>query len=216
MALSFHKEVTTPEALASSIEIDHHVLRWFSLLIVQPAIRVRQIHRPKMVGSYRMLKVLIIAQYVWHLAVGGSLFILLYLRNYSGLWWMLTLIVPAILLQQALKKCAQEIGMDIVGQDFDPAGLRQKTLYQISEFYSRKYGVPSIVDNIFVWDNTSRLVVIGGAIFAGELAQMVIKVYRISFVLTFLTIIAAAYFIFSFLHTFILYKNLRISLPTGN
>ena len=213
MAFSFHKEVTTPEALANSIETDQHVLRWFTLLVVQPSLRARFDQDPQTQRLYQILKQVVVAQYLLYLFVGGSFFILMYLGHYPYLWLGLLLIFPALYLHQRLKYCVRGIGMAIVQRDFDPSLLRQKTLYQISEFYSRKYQIPSIVDNIFAWDNTTRVLVIAGAILAGQMIPFIVKVYRVHFVLTFLAIIVTSYFVFNLINTFIIYKYLQSRLP---
>ena len=213
MAFSFHKEVTTPEALASSIDTDQHVLRWFTLLVVQPALRAREIQNPKTKILYKLLKKIVISQYLLYLLVATTFFILLIFQHYSYLNLGFLFIIPALYLHQRLKQCVKEIGMEVVSKDFGPSVLRQKTLYQISEHYSRAYGIPSIVDNIFTWDNTTRIIVIAGAILAGEMVPLLIKVYRVNFVLTFLIIITGCYFLFTLFNTFIIYKYLQTQPP---
>ena len=214
MAFSFHKEVTTPEALASSIDTDQHVLRWFTLLVVQPTLRARAIQDPKTKTLYLLLKKIVVSQYLLYLLVTATLFILFTSGHYPYLSLGLLFIIPALYLHQKLKQCVKEISMEVVNKDFEPSVLRQKTLYQISEHYSRAYSIPSIVDNIFTWDNTTRIIVIAGAILAGEMVPLLIKVYRVNFVLTFLIIITACYFLFTLFNTFIIYKYLQTQ-PTA-
>lgn len=213
MAFSFHKEVTSPEALASSIDTDQHVLRWFTLLVVQPAIRQRASQDPKLQPLYSSLRITVTVQYLLYLLLAGAFFMIVYLNHYLYLWLILLFVIPALYLHQRLKHCIQKIGLDIVQKDFEPSVLRQKTLYQISEFYSQQYRIPSIVDNIFTWDNTTRIIVIACAILAGQVIPLIIKVYRVNFVPTFLCLLAICYLIFTMVHTFIIYKYLQTSPP---
>ena len=213
MPTPFHKDVTTPEALASSINTDHHVLRWFTLLAVQPAIQAREAKDPPTLLLYASLRKIVTEQYVLYAGLWAGLLTVLYLRQYHYLWLSLLFIPPLFSFHGRLRKCVQTIGMGIVSKDFDDATLRRKTLYQISEFYGRQYRMPSIVDTIFIWDNMTRLLVIAMIILSGSMIPLIIKIYRVNFILTFLTLTGAGYLIFMTIHTFIIYKQLQRPLP---
>ena len=209
MAISFHKEVTTPEALASSIDTDQHVLRWFTLFIVQPAVQARGMDNPTTQKLYAALKGIVTQQFFLYLFLEGAFVVIVFLKLYPYFWLGALFIFPGLFLHARLKKCVREISLPIVLTDFDNSTLRQKTLYQISEFYSRQYHFPSLVDNIFKWDNATRIIVIAAAILSGQMIPLIINIYRVNFVLTFLGLHAAGYLIFATIHTLIIYKHLQ-------
>lgn len=171
--------------------------------------RARGDKHPELKPRYAALKQILASQYILYLALWGGLFTTLYLGLYNYLWLDLLLIVPLFYLHLQLKNCVRTIGMDIILKDFNDDALRQKTLYQISEFYSRQYQVPSLVDNIFLWDNATRMIVIAAAILAGQMIPLIMKIYRINFIFTFLCLLAGCYLIFTTIHTFIIYKHLQ-------
>ena len=211
MPFSFHKEITTPEALASSIDTDQHVLRWFTLLVVQPAVRAREMKEPHIQCLYVILKRVILSQYLLYLFIAGGALALIYLQHYSYLGWGLFFIVPTIYLHQRLKQCVREIGMDLVHKDFEPKILCQKTLYQICEFYSQQYHIPSLVDNIFQWDNTTRNILIVSAVLSIQMISLLLRIHQVNFVLTLISLLGICYFIFMFINAFVLYRYLRVS-----
>ncbi len=49
-----------------------------------------------------------------------------------------------------------ELASKVIKNDFSLDELNNKSLYQISEIYSKKYKIPSLVDSIYLLDNTKR------------------------------------------------------------
>ena len=211
MPISFHKQVTTPEALASSIDIDHHVRRWFTLLVVQPAFRNGRDKTPQIQSLYAALRKIVTGQCFLYTLLWGNIGAGMYSGHNQIVGLGLLFTLPLFYLDLQLKKCVRKISMAALLKDFADADLRQKTLYQISEFYSRQHCFPSIVDNIFTWDNMTRMIVIAITILAAPIIPLIIKVYRVNFILTFLSLLALCYLIFATIHTFRIYRYLQQS-----
>ena len=59
---------------------------------------------------------------------------------------------------QKIKECASSISSRLIARDFDETSLQKNTLYQIGEFYGRKYKIKSLVHNITSVDATIRTI----------------------------------------------------------
>lgn len=201
--------VTTPEALASSIETDKHVLQWFTYLIVQPSIQSRFRDEPPIQKLYRDLKKIVILQHVLYLSLLAAFFLIIYTKQYFYLLGILVLIYPYVKLHIALKNCVRDISMSMILKDFEDSALRQKTLYQISEFYSRQCHIPSLVDQIFAWNNIWRIVLITGFIM-NIFVMLAFSLKLLVGYLILVYIVTSCYFVFAIIRTFIIAYHLRI------
>ena len=151
-----HKIVSTLEALTSSIDHDGQVYRWFTFLVSQPEVKSKFTEKENGKGLYQKLDVVRATQIAIGILSLVFLIGVLYLQKYKYLMLGLVLIYALIKLNLSKRRYVKDISRQLLEQDFEPSGLGQKTLYQISELYSRKYNIPSFVDAVYFADAITR------------------------------------------------------------
>lgn len=156
MAHSPHKIVSTLEALISSIDHDEQVYRWFAFLAGQPNIKAKFGKEGAGKDLYRHLQSTGARRKMLGLTALFFMTGVLYFEQMPYLWVTVLFLFPFAKLEHDHKKWVKEISTQLLVHDFEPAELRQKTLYQISEIYSRKYNIPSFVDAVYFADAITR------------------------------------------------------------
>lgn len=202
MTVPLQQKVSSIEALASSIETDSQVCRWFTLLVVQPNVKNHLIDKENNSEFYESLKKSSFIQRI----LFGFIFLLIiysfYTHQYQLLWAGLVFIYPCIKMHQTSKNSVKEISVFLMKNDFKDEELCQKTLYQIAEIYSRKYDIPSLVDTIFALDNISRKTLIFVFVFTAWIYPL--KLWQI-----FAATIASYFIIQIIIKTSFVYKHLK-------
>ena len=151
-----HNIVSSLEALTDSIDHDGQVYRWFAFLVAQAPVRSRLVGEGKGKEWYQRLNT-VSAGYA-SVMILGLLMILgtLYIGEYIYLWGALILVYPLIKLSRSKKRCVKEITRQLLEKDFERSELCQKTFYQLSELYRRKYDIPSFIDAVYFADAITR------------------------------------------------------------
>ena len=160
MAIPLHKAVTSCEAIVDSIKTDQYVSRWFSHLIIQPAVQEQLKSQGDVLKLYQSLA----RSVAWQAIVYALLIVCVVV------FWLtkdMLSIVPFILLSAASlkniatrKNIVSQISLKVLAQDFPPQELGAMTLFHLGEVYSRKYKIPSLVDTIYSLDKILRRTVI--------------------------------------------------------
>ncbi|MFC1703544.1 hypothetical protein ACFL1E_01995 [Candidatus Omnitrophota bacterium] len=172
------ENVSSIESIASSIETDHQVYRWFSFLIAQPGVK----QRLEKVKGYielccRLSKAIRVQRMLCAVLLCVGLFAL-YTEEYIYFGWVPILMYPCIRLHYLRKKTVVEISTQLITCDYKKQELSQKTLYQLGEIYSRKYDTLSLVDGIQALDNISRITIVAAFIIACFVfSSSILKVY---------------------------------------
>ena len=161
MTTSFHQTINSMETVLSSIETDRQVYRWFTFLIIQPQTKVKFLNSPEIKQEYLTLKKILINQTILYGALIVLLFIILPIKKLPYLLVFLTFIWPYWRLQSDKRKCIIRISRHMLSCDFEETELKRKTLYQITEHYSREYKIPSLVDIIYTSDRLARAILLG-------------------------------------------------------
>lgn len=186
MAHIVHKNVSSLEAILSSIETDEQVYRWFSFLVVQSGVRESIFKTNNSQALYDELKKTNFLQGVLYLILFFALFLILFSKQFPYLLFGLVFIYPLLKVHNKKKKLIVSLSRNVLTQDFKPDELPQKTLYQIGEIYSRKYNIPSLVDTIYVLDNTSRKAIIFAFVFTAFIYPLKVWQITVSMILAYL------------------------------
>ncbi len=202
MAIPFHKAVSSLEAIASSIDTDEQVFRWFNFLVTRPAISEHLTDVNHAATLYPRLRKILCLQLLLNVLIVGLLVLIIVSKQYVYLWAGLLFIYPLFKLNQNQKKLVVEISTELLKKDFQLEDLCQKTLYQLCEIYSKKYNIPSLVDTIYHLDNISRKTIMCVFIFTCFIYPL--KVWQI-----FATTIASYFVIQIILKIPFIYKNLK-------
>jgi hypothetical protein len=139
---------TSFSTLISTIKDDQHVFRWFMHLIEQPAVKTELVREENIRGLYAQLRRNLRYQYILYPPILIALSIAFLQHQYliGGVGMILIYFYYAA--HQKIRKCVSSVSTRLIAQDFDETSLHEKTLYQIGEFYSRKYKIKSLVHSI--------------------------------------------------------------------
>ncbi len=158
--------ITSINSLISTIKTDKQVRRWFLYLISQPGFKA-EISEGREAGAlYKKFRsVLYQERAIFFFLLGALLFIVI-ARQFQYSLSLVVFFVISILSQIRKKEYQLKICAFLVNRDFNEASFAQKTLYQIGEWYSRKYQVVSLVHAITSVDVVTRKAVFYTIIFA--------------------------------------------------
>ena len=198
-----NNNVSSLNALISSIKTDKQVYRWFTLSVTQPALSSKLKSIDTLSKIYDKLKKTIFQQRLLLVFILLSVLILIATKNYIYLSACILLLIPLTRLSNAHKDCVIHISDHMLTHDFDKSDLPTKTLYQICELYSRQYNIPSLVDTIYAQDNISRKTIIFTFVFTAWLYPLA------NICAVFLSVIVAYNVILAFTNTSLIYKNLK-------
>jgi hypothetical protein len=197
-----HKNVSSLEAILSSIETDDQVYRWFSFLVVQPALKKSIVNQDSTTKVYDALKKINLFQGLIYIFLLVALFYILWSKQFIYLLLGLLFIYPLFKIHSLKKKYVVELSRILLTRDFKPEEISQKTLYQLGEIYSRKFNIPSLVDTIYALDNTSRKAIIFAFVFTAFIYPL--KVWQI-----FASMILAYLLTQILIKTSVIYKHLK-------
>jgi hypothetical protein len=172
MNQSPHKIVSSLEAITSSIENDGQVYRWFAFLVTQQEVKGKLKPEGQAKHFYQKLMLVNLAQIFVLILILAILFAAVYFGKYIFLVGALAVLYPLTKLGQAKRRCVKEITRQLLEKDWEPAELGQKTLYQLSELYRRKYNIPSFIDAIYFADAITRKSVLLAVLCAPFVIQM--------------------------------------------
>lgn len=164
--------VSSMTAVVSSIENDRQTYRWFLMFIRLPEIRQKLYEQHTTKGYYNTLKkIQIIESLFWlvlALIVEGDV-----IYCHSGalikqIWFLFAggiLLVILVNLYRKKRKCVAAISEAFLRRDFSSAELERQSLFQICEYFSREYHIPSLVDISAYQDFIGRKVLLGAVLF---------------------------------------------------
>ena len=171
-------------------------------LITQPAVKSELSDDAKICGSYSTLKKTITLQIAVYLILLYLIISAVFLQQHIYPWIGFLFLYPLFLLYHTKKKCVIKISSHILFRDFDTQAMHDKTLYQISEEYSRKYKTLSLVDAISALDKLLRKAII--LVFIS-----VCFVYPLGAWYMYACLIISSYVVYAIANTSLVYKRLR-------
>ncbi len=197
MAQHTENAITSMSSLQSTIETDKHVFRWFMYLITEPAVKSDIILDQNTQKRYDQLKTTISYQRISCLFLLCLLFFTYYSKQYLLLFLGAALLCFCIILHQKIRKMVSQISIHLISQDFQQSNFDQKTLYQIGEFYGRKYKIKSLVIAMTSVDAIIRRMVLYALIFATfilpsnffQFWMLVMSTYYIAYAITHMSLI---------------------------
>jgi hypothetical protein len=150
--------------LKNSILTDKYIYNWSFDLISQKDARDILTKNPYSKTDYSIFKSDLIISRISFTATAAFLA----LGIFYGLTWLLFLVITFfgifIFFHKKLKNKTAILSLWIIRQEIKDLELKQPTIYQISEILSRKYRIPSLVDNLYFFDSTSAILLAATAL----------------------------------------------------
>ncbi|MBI3617012.1 MAG: hypothetical protein HY210_02200 [Candidatus Omnitrophica bacterium] len=144
--MSMNVPVSSINSIASSIKTDPQVFRWFFYALSQTNIRSELVKNRDIRELYDGLE----KNSKLYVLVFSALVLVLF-TAYSAKIYFLTLSAPVLVyflfkIDRRRKDTLSKISIPMLLSHFEEAALKQKTLYQICEYYAQKYSIASLVD----------------------------------------------------------------------
>lgn len=140
---------SSKKSLLRTIKNDNIVYYWFSLLLLNKSIKDSLSHNKAVSCFYKEFIASLYSRFI--LVSFFTIFLsAMFFYDYSKLHWIV-LFLTIVLYIAAHKrgfKAFCNIFEEFIGQNFNSDCLKQKTLYQIGEFYGNKYQIPTLVETL--------------------------------------------------------------------
>lgn len=156
MAIPFHKNVSSIEALHSSIEYDAQVCRWFQRYLSHPQLQKRLSSSLGFQKQYINLKKLEMFTGLLLCIILAIIATVLVSKQQLLLLAVIPTIGGVIKLNSLRRKQTADICRDLLLQDKESLRIESKTLFQICEIYGRNLNIPTLVDTITAQDAIMR------------------------------------------------------------
>ena len=156
MSFSYKTTVSSLESLISSINTDNQVYRWFTFLVSQRAVEQ---HLKDIKGIdllYGNLVKTVFMQKSLGILLICFLITLIIFEKYLYFWLGVIFLYAFMKLHSMKKQCVVKISSHMLTHDFEQSKLSQMTLYQLAEYYSKEFKIPSFVDAIYALDDICR------------------------------------------------------------
>ena len=192
--------ITSINSLISTIKTDKQVHRWFLYLISQPGFREEASKDPETGALYKKFRRLFYMERTAFVLLLGTLVFVVMTQQFQHILPLAALFVASVFLQ--VKKRGYVVGACsfLVNRDFEEAQFAHKTLYQIGEFYSRRYHIVSLVNAITSVDVVTRKAVFYTIIFATF-------IYPLNFWQICGSVLAAYYIFYGLVSSTFIYKR---------
>ncbi len=192
--------ITSINSLISTIKTDKHVQRWFLYLISQPGFREEASKDLETGALYKKFRRLFYMERTAFVLLLGTLVFVVMTQQFQHILPLAALFVASVFLQ--VKKRGYVVGACsfLVNRDFEEAQFAHKTLYQIGEFYSRRYHIVSLVNAITSVDVVTRKAVFYTIIFATF-------IYPLNFWQICGSVLAAYYIFYGLVSSTFIYKR---------
>jgi len=201
----YHPYVSNIEGLSESITSDYQVGRWFVYLVTRPDVKSDLIKDPNISFLYPKLNACLQKQGFLCLLTLCFLLFIVVTGQYPLIWLSFVFFLVHWRLNSLKTEIVKQIGIVMLTNDYPEKEICKKTLYQISEHYSRKYNIPSLVDVIFSYDVIARKSVYFLVLFS--LFVLVFQSWQVMW--AGVTITVGYFAIMSLVNLSVIYKNLR-------
>lgn len=194
--------VTSLKALSKTIRHDGQVCRWFRYLVMHKELRGELASNQRVKTAYKWFSLISVVESVIYCLLIGLLYLIVWGKTVMLGALAIVLVGIGISLNFVKRELTARICSVLFERDFIPAAFSQKTLYQIGEFYAKKYGVTPLVNAITSSDAIVRSIVLGTIIF-------VIFIRQMNFWLMWGAIFAAYYVTHGLISPTFVYKRLK-------
>lgn len=140
-----HNTITSLQSLQSTLETDSHVFRWFLYLITQQGVKSALAVDKNIHEYYESLKRTVSLERILCVILLSVLLFAYFSKQYQIFFPGAILLCICVNLHRKAKNLITRISIHLISQDFEQANFSQLTLYQIGEFYGRKYQVKPFV-----------------------------------------------------------------------
>lgn len=187
------EELNTITAIKNSLEKDGYVFRWFANLVLVHQVKERLKNVDGMFDLYRKLKRHFLGKKL------SFLFFLLFCLFFTATGQFIYIITGLLTLylyilhRRKARKIIIQISSALLSDDFKNESIPVGSLYQLTEYYSLRYGVSSLVGVLDALDNISLII-----LFCGVFLIRIISPVEIPTIYRFLLIalmFAVAYFL---------------------
>ena len=146
-------QTSSVEAILNSITYDVQVSRWFGHLLLSPKVQSVLAGKNQADTFYRQLRLARAIESLILAALALSVFIS-YLTHslLPSVGLVVVTAFPFIRMSQEKNKSIRQLAEILLLQDFSREDLKQKTLFQVGEFYHRRFAVLSLLDFIAQFD----------------------------------------------------------------
>jgi len=158
--------VTSVNSLISTIKTDKQVRRWFAYLISQQAVKRDLSDNREASEAYKKIRNISFQERAIYLFLFCALLFMIITRQFKYSFLLAVPVLINIFLYVRKKECIIKICSFLISDGFHQSSFARLTLYQIGEFYSRKYSVISLVDAITSVDVVTRKAVLYTVVFA--------------------------------------------------
>ena len=194
--------ITSVNSLISTIKTDKQVRRWFIYLILQRGLKEELSEKREARALYKKFRsILYQEKAAFFLFLSVFLFIVV-TQQFQYSFLLIIFFVICVLLQVRKREYIVKICTFLVNRDFDRSLFAQKTLYQIGEFYGRKYNIVSLVNTITFVDVVTRKAVFYTIIFATF-------IYPLNFWQTCGSVLAAYYIFYGLVNAAFVYRRAK-------
>ncbi|MCK5014050.1 MAG: hypothetical protein KAS66_09530 [Candidatus Omnitrophica bacterium] len=194
--------VTSINALISTIKTDKQVRWWFVCLLLQRALK-EELSQNKEAGAlYKKFRSILCLEKVIFFLLLIVFLLVIVTRQFQYSFLPVIFFVISVFLQVRKRQYIVKVCTFLLKRDFDRSLFARKTLYQIGEFYGRKYNVVSLVNTVTSVDNMTRKAVFYTIIFATF-------IYPLSFWQIGFSVLAAYYIFYGIASAIFVYKRAK-------
>lgn len=195
-------QVSSREAFANTLKSDYQVNRWFLYIIQQPEAseELRKIKEAE--KSLSKLKTLVLIQQINFLAAALWMIWAMFSSNkWLSVSGFIVLTAGLFMISKMKTRLVQEVGLYMLQRDFPEKSIEKYTLYEVGEFYSRKYKITALIDKLNKTAVIYRIVVASSLLIG-------VFFFSLKFVQLFLFVLLALFVTRLFVNSDFFYKRL--------
>ena len=150
--------LSTIESINATIKNDKFTRLWFLKLLSKRNVKIFLLNDLYHQTNYRRLEILLYFHFLFYSATLALLFVYIYRHDIFYLFFSIFLLIIYWFIKNAIVKLIILLGLNLIKKDFSIEKFETKTLFQISEFYSKKFKIISLVGLISGLDQYFRLI----------------------------------------------------------
>jgi hypothetical protein len=151
-----NKKVSSINVILSSIETDYYVYKWFLFLVGTPEIKAQLSQQKGTTSCYSSISAVTVLQILLYGVFLICTWYIFLIRQYYLLWFYFLFVGAGWCLFFFKRKYLVKLASFLLKSDFPEGEIGNITLYQLSEDYSKKLSIASVVDTIYASETTLR------------------------------------------------------------
>ncbi|MGE0269353.1 MAG: hypothetical protein AB7S78_12960 [Candidatus Omnitrophota bacterium] len=142
-------QVSTIEAFANTLKSDYQVNRWFLYIMQQPSASEELCKSSEVAHSFSRLKTWVIVQrFLFLTVIPWAVTALFFPINWISVISLAVLVTGMLSVAVVKINLVKKIALHMLQRDFGGKSLEKLTLYEVGEFYGRKYNTTALVDKL--------------------------------------------------------------------